>query len=154
MSQTMAKDAYLALRDHELAPGSWFTVDQDRINQFADATGDHQFIHVDPARAAKTPFGATIAHGFLSLSLLPHLNAEISVKPENVEMGINYGLNKVRFLTPVRVGSAVRVRQKIKSVEEKTPGRLLTITEVTLEIQGEDKPALIAETLTMTVLAA
>ena len=119
MSQTIAKDAYLALRDHELAPGSWFTVDQDRINQFADATGDHQFIHVDPARAAKTPFGATIAHGFLSLSLLPHLNAEISVKPENVEMGINYGLNKVRFLTPVRVGSAVRVRQKIKSVEEK-----------------------------------
>ena len=152
MGQTVSKEAYLAMQGEEMAAGSWFHIDQARINQFADATGDHQFIHVDTERAAATPFGTTIANGFLSLSLLPHLNAEISVKPENVAMQINYGLNKVRFINPVKVGSDVRVRNKILSIEEKGPGRLLITTEVTMDIKGEERPAFIAETLTMTVL--
>lgn len=152
MAQTVTKDAYMAMQGKEMDPGSWFHIDQDRINQFADATGDHQFIHIDTAQAAETPFGTTIAHGFLSLSLLPHLNAEISVKPEKVAMQINYGLNKVRFINPVKVGSEVRVHNKILSIEEKKPGQLLITTEVKMEIKGEERPAFIAETLTMTML--
>ena len=103
-------------------------------------------------KAAKTPFGGTIAHGFLSLSLLPHLNAQNAVVPENLVMGINYGSDKVRYLTPVRVGKRVRSLQKIVDVTEKKPGHWLIKNEVTLEIEGEQKPALIAETLSMMVV--
>ncbi|MDY6828582.1 MAG: MaoC family dehydratase [Pseudomonadota bacterium] len=128
-------------------PSEWFTVDQDRINAFADATGDHQFIHVDPEKAKHTPFGGTIAHGYLSLSLLPFLQQDISIRPEGVKMGVNYGLDKVRFLTPVPAGGRVRVHSKLVSVDEKRPGQYLMKSEVTMEVEGADKPALIAETL-------
>jgi len=133
-------------------PSAWMRIDQDRIDRFADATGDHQFIHVDPERAAQTPFGGTIAHGFLTLSLLPRLLEEITVKPEGVVMGINYGLNKLRFLQPVLAGSEIRARSRILHVTEKGSRRLLLTGEVTVEIRGQEKPALVAETLTLFVL--
>lgn len=136
----------------ELGPSPWFEVTQERVDQFADATMDHQYIHVDEEKAAKTPFGGTIAHGFLSLSLLPHLNSHYSIVPENLVMGINYGSDKVRFITPVRVGKRVRSKQKILDVTEKNPGQWLLKTAVTVEIEGEEKPALVAETLSMMVV--
>lgn len=152
--EAISKEQFLELADHPLPPSSWMRIDQERIDQFAEATGDHQFIHVDPQRAAKTPFGGTIAHGFLTLSLLPKLSEEVALRPEGVVMGINYGLNKVRMLQPVRSGSEVRLQSKILGVVEKAPGRLLVTTEATVEIKGEDKPALIAETLAMFVLGS
>lgn len=149
MPQWVPKESLLAMAGRELGPSSWLEIDQDRIDRFADATLDRQFIHVDPARAARTPFGATIAHGFLSLSLLPYLSDEHAVAPEGTTMAINYGLDKVRFLQPVRVGSRVRLHSKITAVEEKSRGRILVRAEATLEIEGEARPALVAETLSM-----
>jgi acyl dehydratase len=132
----------------EIGSSDWFEVDQDRINTFADATLDHQFIHVDTEKA--TPlFGSTIAHGFLSLSLLPHLTSQAVLAPENLKMVFNYGLDKVRFINPVNVGSKVRTHSKCVSVDDKGEGRYLMKTEVTMEIEGIDKPAYIAETLSM-----
>jgi acyl dehydratase len=132
----------------DLGSSDWFEVDQERINQFADATLDHQFIHVDSEKA--TPlFGSTIAHGFLSLSLIPHLTAQAVLAPENLKHVFNYGLDKVRFLNPVNVGSKVRTHSKLLSVDDKGDGRYLTKTEVVMEIEGVDKPAYIAETLSM-----
>jgi acyl dehydratase len=132
----------------EIGSSDWFEVDQDRINTFADATLDHQFIHVDSEKA--TPlFGSTIAHGFLSLSLLPHLTSQAVLAPENLKMVFNYGLDKVRFINPVNVGSKVRTHSKCVSVDDKGEGRYLMKTEVTMEIEGIDKPAYIAETLSM-----
>ena len=124
----------------------WVTVDQATIDKFAEATGDHQFIHVDPERAAQTPFGGTIAHGFLTLSLMPML-AQRTDQPqiEGVRMGVNYGGNKVRFLTPVRSGSRVRGRFKLLELVEKRPGQWQQTNEFTVEIEGQEKPALIAE---------
>ena len=127
-------------------------ITQERINQFADATNDHQFIHVDPERAAQTPFGGPIAHGFLTLSLISHLTSETSVKPEGLVMGINYGSDKVRFLQPVRVGSRIRAQQKILEATEKNPGQWLIKTAVTIEIENSEKPALIAEFLAMLIV--
>ncbi len=132
--------------------GSWLTVDQARIDLFAEATGDDQFIHVDPERAARTPFGTTIAHGFLSLSLIPHLVEAIATVPEGTVMGINYGLDKVRFLEPVRVGSEIRARSKTLDVIDKGGGRILVTDEVTVEIRGAERPALVAQTLSMFVI--
>jgi acyl dehydratase len=149
MTQTITAAELPNLVGRELEPSAWVEITQQRVNQFADATDDHQFIHVDQERAAKTPFGGTIAHGFLTLSLLPHLNAENSVVPENLLMAINYGSDKVRYLTPVRVGKRIRSLQKIVDVTEKNPGQWLVKTAVTVEIEGETKPAMIAETLTM-----
>ena len=125
----------------------WVEVTQEMIDKFADAIGDHQFIHVDPARAALTPFGGTIAHGFLTLSLMPLLSSKIAdpATLANIRMGVNYGGNKVRFLTPVRSGSKVRGRFKLLSFDEKRPGQFQQTTEFTVEIEGADKPALIAE---------
>ena len=135
----------------ELEPSDWLEVDQDRINQFADATLDYQFIHVDSEKA--TPlFGSTIAHGFLSLSLTAGLKAG-GIAPENMTMAFNYGLDRVRFLTPVNVGSKVRTKAKLLSVDEKEDGRYLVKNEVTMEIEGQEKPAFIAEALTMFVTA-
>ena len=132
----------------EIGSSEWFEVDQDRINLFADATLDHQFIHVDSEKA--TPlFGSTIAHGFLSLSLLPHLTSQAVLAPENLKMVFNYGLDKVRFINPVNVGSKVRTHSKCLSVDDKGDGRYLMKTEVVMEIEGVDKPAYIAETLSM-----
>ncbi|MEH6404334.1 MAG: MaoC family dehydratase [Sneathiella sp.] len=150
MPASISKQEYLNSKGTEYGPGEWFKVDQDRINKFAEATDDHQFIHVDPVAAKATPFGGTIAHGFLSLSLLAHLVPQIAPKPENVQMGVNYGMNKLRFLAPVKVDSEVRVRSKVIDVVEKRPGQILLTSEVTLEIKGQDTPALITEWLGMT----
>ena len=125
----------------------WVTVSQEMIDKFADATGDHQFIHVDPVKAAMTPFGTTIAHGFLTLSLMPLLSSKIAdpVTLSGVKMGVNYGGNKTRFLTPVPSGSRVRGRFKLVEFDEKRPGQFQQTNEFTVEIEGKDKPALIAE---------
>lgn len=133
----------------ELGPTEWFEVGQEQINDFADVTRDHQFIHVNPELAAQTPFGGTIAHGFFTLSLLAKLQGEAMIIPEGISMGVNYGLNKVRFLTPVRSGKRIRGRTKLIEVKEKNPGQLLLTNEVTVEVEGEPKPALIAEALTL-----
>jgi acyl dehydratase len=132
--------------------GEWFAVEQDRIDAFADATLDHQFIHVDPEKAAKlSPYGVTIAHGFLTLSLIPHLSGKIPpVDPtayEGLVMAVNYGLDKARFPAPVKVDSRVRARRSLESVEQKAPNTLQLMQVVTIEIEGEAKPACVAETL-------
>ena len=128
----------------------WVQVTQKMIDTFADATGDHQFIHVDPVRAAQTPFGGTIAHGFLSLSLMPMLSAKADApRIQGVTMGVNYGGNKTRFMQPVRSGSRVRGRFKLLSFTERKPGVWEQINEYTLEIEGADKPALIAEWISL-----
>ena len=136
----------LAARSGEERISDWVTVSQEMIDKFADATGDHQFIHVDPAKAAMTPFGGTIAHGFLTLSLMPLLSQKTpQPRIEGLKMGVNYGGNKVRFLTPVRSGSRVRGRFKTLELVEKRPGQWQQTVEFTIEIEGQDKPALIAE---------
>ena len=128
----------------EVGVSEWITIDQARIDCFADATEDRQFIHIDPSAAAQTAFGGTIAHGFLSLSLLSRMGAETMLIPEGVRMAINYGLDRVRFLAPVHSGKRVRGRFVLDSVEEKAPGQVLMRHTVTVEIEGEDKPALTA----------
>ena len=134
----------------EISISEWIHVEQDRINLFADATGDHQYIHVDAERASETPFGTTIAHGFLSLSLLASMSG--GLKLENTVMGINYGLDKVRFLNPVKVGAKIRGRFTLVSAEAKKPLHFLLKHNVVVEIEGEEKPALIADWLGMTVV--
>jgi acyl dehydratase len=131
----------------EVGTSGWLIVDQPRIDVFADATEDRQFIHVDPAAAAQTPFGGTIAHGFLSLSLLSRMGAEAMLLPDGMKMAVNYGFDRVRFLAPVRAGKRVRGRFVLDSVTEKGPGQILMRHTVTVEIEGEDKPALTAEWL-------
>jgi len=128
----------------EVGVSSWLLVDQHRIDAFAEATEDRQFIHVDPAAAEQTPFGGTIAHGFLSLSLLSHMAAEAMLVPDGLKIAVNYGLDRVRFLAPVRSGKRVRCRFVLDSIEEKAPGQWLMRHNVTVEIEGEDKPALTA----------
>jgi len=125
----------------------WVEVSQAMIDRFAEATGDHQFIHVDPVAAAATPFGGTIAHGFLTLSLMPLLASKVPDAPQlaGATMGVNYGGNTVRFLTPVRSGSRVRGRFRLLAFDEKRPGQYQQTTAFTVEIEGADKPALIAE---------
>jgi acyl dehydratase len=129
----------------EVGVSDWILIDQPRILAFAEVTEDHQFIHVDPAAAAVTPFGGTVAHGFLTLSLLSRMAADAMLRPGNIKMGVNYGFEKVRFLAPVRSGSRVRGRFRLQRFEEKRPGQYQFVHEVTVEIEGEDKPALIAE---------
>ena len=127
----------------------WVEVSQERINQFAEATGDFQFIHIDPEAAAKTPFGGTIAHGFLTLSLIPLLTMNSDIpRAEGVRMGVNYGGNKTRFIAPVRSGKRVRGHFKLLEIEEKRPGQWQQTMEITVEIEGEAKPALICEWIT------
>ena len=128
----------------EVGVSSWLKIDQARIDAFAEATEDRQFIHTDPAAAAQTPLGGTIAHGFLSLSLLSRMAAEAMLVPDGIKMALNYGLDRVRFLAPVRSGKRVRGRFTLDSVEEKAPGQVLMRHLVTVEIEGEDKPALTA----------
>ena len=136
----------------EVGVSSWITIDQTRINAFADTTEDRQFIHVDPVAAARTPFGGTIAHGFLTLSLLSRMAAEAMLIPDNLKMIVNYGLDRVRFLAPVRSGSRIRGGFMLDSVEEKAPGQVLMRHTVTVEIEGEDKPALSAVWLALIVI--
>lgn len=151
---TNAENAYAALQAQEGAsagPGAWFQVTQDLINTFADATHDHQFIHVDPERAkALTPWGSTIAHGFLTLSLLTHLNASIPAELpplDGLVMGVNYGFDKVRFVNPVKVDANIRASATTKAVELKGDSVQITRT-LTVEIEGEEKPALVADWIT------
>ncbi|OUR80151.1 nodulation protein NodN [Alphaproteobacteria bacterium 46_93_T64] len=153
MPEPITKEEFLSSKGTEYGPGEWFKVDQERINKFAEATEDYQFIHVDPEAAKASPFGGTIAHGFLTLSLLAYLVPQITPKAQNVEMGVNYGMNKLRFLAPVPVDSEVRVRNKILDIVEKRPGQVLVTTEVSIEIKGQEKPALVAEWLSMQFLA-
>ena len=152
MTKAIKAEDLPSLVGSELEPSPWLEITQERVNQFADATNDHQFIHVDPERAAQTPFGGPIAHGFLSLSLLSYLNEQSAIVPDNLVMGINYGSDKVRYLTPVRVGKRIRSRQKVLEVTEKKPGQWLIRNDVTVEIEGEETPALIAEILSMMVV--
>lgn len=140
MKQNIGKEVFVS---------DWTQVTQEQINKFADATMDHQWIHVDKEKAAKGPFGTTIAHGFLTLSHLPFFSYQVPLKFEGAKMSINYGLDKVRFLNPVASGSKIRDRIVLKSLEEK-PGNRLLMTQVhTIEIEGQDKPACIAEALGM-----
>lgn len=133
----------------EIGVSDWIMVDQARIDAFADATDDHQFIHVDPQAAAKTPFGGTIAHGFLTLSLLSRMSYEVMPKPDGLRMAVNYGFDKVRFLSPVRAGKRIRGRFTLASFEEKRPGQWQFLNNVAVEIEGEDKPALTADWIGM-----
>ena len=129
----------------EVGVSDWILIDQARIDRFAGVTEDHQFIHVDPEAAAKTPFGGTVAHGFLTLSLLSRMAADVMLRPEQIRMGVNYGFEKVRFMAPVRSGKKVRGRFRLDRFEEKKPGQYQFVHQVTVEIEGEDKPALIAD---------
>jgi acyl dehydratase len=153
MSKRVPLDEMTALGGTELPPSDWLEITQARIDQFADATNDYQFIHTDPEKASKTPFGSTIAHGFLTLSLLSYLLAQNTITPEGMAMALNYGSDKVRYLAPVKVGQRVRAQQKILQADEKRPGQWLCRTAVTVEIEGESTPALIAEILTMYIIA-
>jgi acyl dehydratase len=134
-----------ALVGQDIGASDWVPIEQERINQFAQATGDHQWIHLDPVRAAAGPFGAPIAHGFLTLSLLPML-FESAFAVDDVRMGVNYGLNRVRFVSPVKVGSRVRGRFKLLSFEPLEGGAQLTV-EATIELEGSAKPACVAQTV-------
>ncbi|MBC3194795.1 MaoC family dehydratase [Pseudonocardia sp. C8] len=139
-------DELRAAKGTEVGTSDWVTVEQGRIDGFADATDDHQWIHVDAGRAASGPFGTTIAHGFLTLSLLPRLVQDV-YRVDGVKMGVNYGLNKVRFTSPVPVGSRVRAKVELVDVTDVTGGVQLTLG-VTVEVEGSEKPALVAEWLT------
>lgn len=141
----------LEMAGTDLGYSDWFRIDQERVNQFADVTIDHQFIHVDPAAATATPFGGPIVHGFLTLSLVVHLSAQVAVVPDNLAMALNYGFDKIRFLAPVPVGSDIRLHMKVIEVTERTPGQFLVKHDVTVEIQGHDKPALVAEWLSLLI---
>ncbi len=142
----MSPQELAAKAGETIGSSEWFEVSQERINQFAEATGDHQFIHVNPEMAKMTPFGTTIAHGFLTLSLIPVLRQNSDCpRPDGVKMGVNYGGNKVRFLAPVKSGKRVRAHFKLLELVEKRPGQWQETMETTIEIEGENKPALIAE---------
>jgi acyl dehydratase len=147
-----AQDQLTAMVGTQISESDWLEIDQDRIDAFADVTGDHQWIHVDRARAAAGPFGTTIAHGFLSLSLLPMLSGSPFLGLPGVLGGLNYGMDRVRFLTPVKCGARVRTRVRMLSAEAKGPGRVLVTNETTMDIEGEDKPALVAVNLAMVLL--
>jgi len=136
----------------ELGEASWVTVDQERIDQFANCTGDRQWIHVDPERARRdSPFGGPIAHGYLTLSLVAAMVMELGVIPPDAATGLNYGLDKVRFIAPVKAGARVRTRAKLLAAEPQSGGRVLLRLECTLEIEGAAKPALVAELLCLLI---
>ncbi len=147
--KTVPKNEMMNAAGMKLEPSDWIELSQQRINEFADCTEDHQFIHVDEAKAKETPFGGTIAHGFLTLSLLAGLIEKIGITPENTVMGMNYGFDKVRFLAPVKSGKRVRMVGEVKNVDQKDENRFLTTFGVSVEIEGEDTPALIADFLLM-----
>ena len=129
----------------EVGVSDWILIDQARIDAFAEITEDPQFIHIDPEAAAKTPFGGTVAHGFLTLSLLSRMAADAMLRPEQIKMGVNYGFERVRFMAPVRSGKRVRGRFTLARFEEKKPGQWQFVHNVKVEIEGEEKPALVAD---------
>ena len=137
----------------KLEPSEWVVLDQERINTFADCTEDHQFIHIDEEKAAQTPFGGTIAHGFLTLSMMAKFTEDSMIAPEGMVMGMNYGCDKLRFLAPVRAGKRVRMHSEVLNVDRKDDNRFLIKIGVSMEIEGEETPALVAEWLHMLVTA-
>jgi len=147
----ISRDDLNGLNGYQSEPTPWFEIDQNRIDSFADVTLDHQFIHVNPEQAKKTPFGSTIAHGLLIVSLLPHLVGESLVGVKGADVMLNYGYDKVRFISPVKVGSEVRALCKVVEVYEKNPGQFVLKLDVTIEVKGEEKPALIIEWLIMQI---
>ena len=147
--QVVPKEELANFIGHKFEPGPWIELSQERINEFADCTDDHQFIHVDLEAAKQTPFGGTIAHGFLTLSCLVPMCSGIGVAPENVVMGVNYGFDKVRFLAPVRAGNRVRAHVEIADVQQKDENRFLIKQNISVEIEGEETPALACEWLSM-----
>ena len=149
--KVVPKEQLASMAGTKFEPGEWVQLEQDRINAFADCTEDHQFIHIDEEKAAQTPFGGTIAHGFLTLSMLVKMMEGVGVVPENVVMGINYGFDKVRFLAPVRAGKRVRVHAEVISVDQNDDNRFLIKQGISVEIEGEETPALVAEWLSMVV---
>jgi acyl dehydratase len=136
---------FAAARGSQFGPTEWLQVSQERVNLFAEATGDHQWIHVDPERAKGGPFGATIAHGLLTLSLLPHFSQQL-YRVDNVKLAVNYGYNKVRFITPVKVGAKIRARGEITAVDQ-LEGAVQATTTITVEIEDSAKPAAVAESI-------
>jgi acyl dehydratase len=152
MAQTVTRQELAAKVGQQLGISDWFLIDQARIDAFADVTLDHQFVHVDPERAKATPFGGTIAHGFLTLSLLVHLCLPFIPEPENRKLVVNYGFDKVRFSAPVKVGKRIRASCTLGEVSERKPGNILMRVDVTVEIEDEGKPALVAEWLSLHVV--
>ena len=150
MTNPIDCDAYIAMVGQNLGASQWHLVDQARIDAFAEATEDHQFIHVDPEQARKTPFGTTIAHGFLTTSLLSVFAYEVLPKLSDVAMGVNYGFDKLRFVSPVRSGARVRGHFTLSDARLRAPKELITRVAVSVEIEGEEKPALVADWLAMT----
>jgi acyl dehydratase len=136
---------FAAAQGSQLGPTEWMEISQDRVNLFADATDDHQWIHIDPAKAADGPFGGTIAHGLLTLSLLPHFSHQL-YRVNGITLAVNYGYNKVRFITPVKVGSSIRARGEVTAIN-KLEGAVQATTTITVEIEGSEKPAAVAESI-------
>jgi acyl dehydratase len=152
MAATLSIEDYASKVGEEIGVSQWMLIDQDRINRFADVTEDHQYIHVDPEAAAKSPFGGTIAHGYLVLSLLSAMTFDAVPRLEGTKMGINYGMNSLRFLTPVRSGKRIRARFVLKEFNRRKEDQVQSIFNVTVEIEGEEKPAVVAEWVTLIVL--
>ncbi|MEE9375121.1 MAG: MaoC family dehydratase [Rhizobiaceae bacterium] len=150
--KTISLDELKAQIGGEPRYSRWFTLDQSKIDTFADATEDWQFIHCDPEKAKHTPFGGTVAHGFLTLSMLSAMSYDCEAVIEGTAMGINYGFNRIRFTSPVKAGAKVRAKFVTRAVDEKTPNNILTTTGITVEIEGESRPALTAEWLGLIIL--
>jgi acyl dehydratase len=153
MAEKTTMDALAARVGQEIATSRWFPIDQKLIDAFADVTQDHQFIHIDPAAAAKTPFKTTIAHGFLTLSMLSAFAYDALPDIENRAMGVNYGFDKIRFLTPVPSGAKVRGRFTLREAEQKSPGEWVLKYAVAVDIDGAPRPALVADWITMSYMA-
>ena len=153
MTQTVTRQELSAMVGRELGVSDWFLIDQKRVDAFADVTLDHQFVHVDVERAKATPFGGTIAHGFLTLSLLVHLCLPFIPTLSDRKLVVNYGFDKVRFSAPVKVGKRIRTVGTLGEVSERRPGNVIMRVDVTVEIEGENKPALVAEWLSLHVIA-
>ena len=150
MGKILTRDTLASAVGDEIGVSDWYEITQENVNKFADVTSDHQFIHIDPEKAAQTPFGGTIAHGFYTVSMLSHFaGTGCGVTVEGMTMGVNYGCDKLRFIQPVRVGSRIRGRSVLTAAVEKKPGQFLFTSQMTVEIEGMDKPALIADWLTM-----
>lgn len=146
-------EAYQAMVGQEIGVSSWHLIDQKRIDAYADVTEDHQFIHVDPEAAKATPFGTTIAHGFLTMSMLSVMSYEVMPAIEGTAMGVNYGFEKLRFISPVKSGKRIRGRFTLAKAEMRRPKELQSLTSVSVEIEGEDKPALVADWIGLIYLA-
>lgn len=151
-NKTVTAQELADLVGKDLEPSPWLSLDQERINGFAEITEDRQFIHIDPEKAKASPFGGTIAHGLLTLSMLPALIERTLPALEGMKASVNYGYNKIRFLTPVRSGKRIRAKFVIGEFSETVPGRFQLITNITVEIEGESKPALIAEWISLVLV--